>query len=82
MMKHIISGLILVGLTCALPQGPIAASPAAKSPTATGPSAAAPIQIGLLPKDGLKGVPRPETFDGLATLLGFDPAKATPDASG
>jgi len=40
-----------------------------------------PKVIGELPKEGLQGLPYPD-FNGLAKLLGFDPAKATPDGTG
>jgi hypothetical protein len=78
-MKHLIVGLILASVAFALPQ---LGSPVAKDPTATAPLVAQPQSIGQLPKDGLKVVPFPENFNGLASLLGFDLAKATPDPSG
>jgi len=73
-------GLVLASIALALPQKQ-PGSPVSNSPTATTPMGM-PLSIGELPREGLNGVPFPENFDGLAKLLGFDPAKATPDSSG
>jgi hypothetical protein len=51
------------------------------NPTVTSPTATSPTTIGQLPKGGLNGLPYPD-FGALASQLGFDPAKATPDPSG
>jgi hypothetical protein len=73
-MKSLVLALLLASIAHALPQTPPAGSPAA-------PNGPTPNVIGQLPKDGLKGLPFPD-FGGLAKLLGFDPAKATPDGTG
>jgi hypothetical protein len=75
-MKGAIITLLLSTVAIALPQGPALGS-ASTTPTTT----TSPRVIGQLPKDGLKGVPF-QDFGELASQLGFDPAKATPDPSG
>jgi hypothetical protein len=66
--------LAFTALAMALPQPQAAGPPTA---TVTPPSST----IGQLPKDGLKMLPFPG-FEGLASVLGFDIAKATPEAGG
>jgi hypothetical protein len=79
-VNQIFVGLVLASIAFALPQKQ-PGSPVSLNPTATTP-VGMPLAIGELPREGLKGVPFPENFDGLAKLLGFDPAKATLDAQG
>jgi len=76
-MKSIILAILLAGIAHALPSPPAAEGnePAKAPPQPT------PKVVGELPKEGLKTFPYPN-FDGLASLLGFDPAKATPDGNG
>jgi hypothetical protein len=76
-MKSIVLAILVAGIAHALPSPPPAggSDPVEASPHPT------PKEVGELPKEGLNGIPFPN-FDGLAALLGFDPAKATPDGKG
>jgi hypothetical protein len=82
-MKDVFVTLCLSTIAIALPQtfpelssaAPIAPKPSITNPPVT------PKVPGKLPKDGLNGLPFPD-FGELASQLGFDPAKATPDPSG
>jgi hypothetical protein len=83
-MKDIIVFFALVTVAFALPQAPplvVSATESASKSYTTDPTPTSPKTIGQLPKDGLNGVPGPD-FGVLASQLGFDPAKATPDPSG
>jgi hypothetical protein len=62
--------LSLCSLAFAAPQG----TPA--SPTT---ASVAPKPVGVLPKEGLSALPWPGQFADLASLAGYDPAKATPN---
>jgi hypothetical protein len=81
-MKSLIVTILVASIAYALPQVPPPSPvvPIANNPTTAGPTAPSPKTIGQLPKDGIS-LPYPD-FGQLASLLGFDPAKATPDASG
>ena len=70
-MKSIVLAILLAGIAHALPSPPPAGTPPPPTPKV----------IGELPKDGLKAMPYPN-FDELASQLGFDPSKATPDGKG
>jgi hypothetical protein len=76
-MKLGLLTLALSTVVFGLPQGP-ASPPLGNSPTTISPAPPSPRIIGELPKDGLKSLPYPD-FGPLASLLGFDLAKATPD---
>ena len=75
-MKSLVLAFLLASIAHALPQAPPPGSAAAAGPTPSSPKV-----IGQLPKDGLKALPFPY-FDQLASLLGFDPSKATADGNG
>ena len=83
-MKRIFATFVLVSVAIALPQAPLASTsaiPSSYKPTSTSPKAASPKIVGQLPTDGVKGLPWPG-FGDFGMQLGFDPSKATPDASG
>ena len=69
-MKTAIITFVLSAVVIALPQAPAAQYP----PTATSPKVP-----GQFPKGGINPF---QSFGQLASQLGFDPAKATPDPKG
>jgi hypothetical protein len=77
-MKSIVLAVVLASIAHALPAPP---PPGGIDPAEAGPPHPTPQVLGELPKDGLKALPYPD-FDGLASALGFDPAKATSDGKG